>query len=420
MGKGFLHHLEGSIWPGWGSAGTEHGVSGLVSAASEIHSVFTGNLLFMAMDNPDAFLGKTAIASGEALGKSLAGQAAKTPALEHAHQQAMTALEHVGHAAGLAWPTILHGLVSHVPYVTVALSATREIRLYREQKTTLDRAILNVSVDTGGVIVGIGAAELGLHAAGAAWHPFAPVQFVVTAGGAIIGRSVAKQFRLRHWKKARAAYEELSNSQARLNERLAAEVTAATRATVERERALYVATVGYPEFLEQAEAAELAALTTRLRDATVSYVGNVQELVKAAAQAGGSVGVVSPVAKLPQTLKAYNDYARQGRYAAALLTLTKDPVPVPGDWRPGRGYREVCWQTASRISELSDASRVRVALWATDAGDIYRRHSAAIDTDLRPKVAKAAQEAQTARTALQAAAETVRREAEVARVKTTE
>ena len=419
VGKGFLHHLEGSIWPGWGSVGTEHGVRGLVSAAGEIHSVFTGNLLFTLMDDPDAFLGKTVVASAEALGKSLGGQAAKTPALEHAHQHAMTALEHVGHAAGLAMPTILHGLVTHVPYVTVALSATREIRLYREQKTTLDRAILNVSVDTGGVIAGIGAAELVVHATGAAWHPFAPVQFVLTAGGSIIGKSVAKQVRLHHWKKARAAFEELSNSQARLNERLAAEVTAATRATVERERALYLATIGYPELLEQAEAAELAALTTQLRDATVSYVGSVRELVQAAAQVGGPVDVVPSVAKLPQTLQAYSDCERRGQYAAALLTLTKDPVPVPGDWRPGREYREVCWQIASRISDLSDASRVRVARWAIAAGDSYRQHSAAIDTDLRPKVAMAAEEAAAARTALQAAAETVRREAEAARVKTT-
>jgi hypothetical protein len=419
LGKGFLHHLEGSIWPGWGSAGGEHGVMGLLSAVGDIHAVFGGSLLFSLVDGPEVFGGKALEAIGSAIGSSYAKQAAKTPALEHAQQHAMTALEHMGHAAGLALPEILHGLVSHVPVVTVALSATREIRLYQEQKTTLDRAILNVGVDTGGVVVGIGAAELGLHAAGALWHPFAPVQIAVTATGAIIGRSVAKQFRLRHWKKARAAFEALSQSQAGLKERLAADLAGAASATVDRERALYLAAVGYPELLEQAEAAELATLTTRLRDATASYAGTVQELVRAA-QDDGSAGAVLRVAELPQTLRAYDEYAGQGQYAAALLTLTKDPLPVPGDWRPGREYRELCWQTASRISELSDASRIRVARWATRAGKSYRQRSAAINAVLEPKVKAVAQQAETARAALEAAAETVRREAVAARVKTKE
>jgi hypothetical protein len=403
-----LHHIERGFMPALGSASGEHGLMAL----AEVPGMLSGGLLGTLFDSPEEFPLKAAELVAKSFGEGYLGQAARSPLLEHAQNQAETALHQVAHAAGLALPDVLHGLVSHVPFVTIALSATREIRLYRQQKTTLDHAILNVAVDTGGVIAGIGAAELGLHAAAAAWHPAAPIQIALTAGGAIAGRSIAKQVRLRHWKKARAEYETLSKSHADLAGRLAAQVTDTARHAVERERSLYLTRVGYPELMRQAESTELAALIRRLREATSGYAGTVRSLLEAGATPvppaiNGALGSVRDCAVL----------ADDGRYASALLTLTADPVPVPDGWGPGREYRELCWQTATRISELSDGSRARVARWATDSTAEFQRHAAAIGSVVTPALERARSQSETARAALEAAAAAERREADAAGVK---
>ena len=126
MIEGFIHYVEHSIVPGVGT----------LFAAGDDAPLDT---LYLAK-----FLGKD-------VGSTYLHQAAKTPLLQDGQHQLDLAAHHVTHAAGLAAPDLVHGVVGHIPFVTLALSTTREIRLYRNDKTTLDQAIVNITVDTGGV-----------------------------------------------------------------------------------------------------------------------------------------------------------------------------------------------------------------------------------------------------------------------------
>jgi hypothetical protein len=424
MAHGTIKHVADSLVPSLGANTSEHGLMGLVSALSTVHSELTGGLLGVLFDDPDTFPLAVATDVAKGLGLSYLDAAKGTPLIEQAQHQAEAALQQVAHGAQLALPEAMHAAIGHIPFVTVAFSATREIRLYRDEKTTLDHAILGVAVDTGGVIAGIGAGELTAHLIAGA-HPGAPIQIPLTIAGSIAGRTVAKRLRQHAWRQARHHYEELSASQAGTEARLAAELTETARAAIGRERTLYLARVGYPELVERAQAAELKVLTTRFRDATASYASTALELLNAggAAGAGARAAAAKPPAAItaiggvPSAARNCDARSKRGEYASALLTLTAEPIPAPEGWRPGREYRQLCRQTATRVTEITDGHRTRVARWAVDSAATYRTHSAAIDAALTAKMKAIQAECAAARTALEAAAEAEQREADAAGVK---
>ena len=266
MTHGTIQHVADSLVPSLGASTSEHGLMGLVSTLETLHGELTGGLLGVLFDDPDAFPLAAATDVAKGIGLSYL-DAAKGTTLHRAGPAPGPGGAAAGqdHGAQLALPEVMHAALDDIPFVTIAFSATREIRLFREQKTTLDHAILGVAVDPGGVIAGIGAGELTAHLIAGA-HPGAPIQIPLTIAGSIAGRTVAKRFRLHAWRQAHRHYEELSASQAGTAERLAAELADTTRTAIGRP--LYLARVGYPELVKRAQAAKLAVLISRLKDAT--------------------------------------------------------------------------------------------------------------------------------------------------------
>jgi len=423
VAHGAIDHIESDILPGLGSVTREHGVAGLVASFFQVKDALAGGLLTKMMEDPEALPLAVLWDGAKGGGEEYLREASKTAALEHARQQAESALHSVAHSAGLALPDVLHTAVAHIPFVTLALSATREFRLYRDEKTTLDHAVLNVAVDTGSVIVGIGVAELAGHAMAGA-HPGFFVQIPLTILGSVAGRSFAKHFRQRDWKKARADYQALSESCAGRDQAMAAELARTVRTTIARERTLYLARVGYPELLERAEAAELEALMAQLRTATVGYADTVENLIRAAGQLDGKAAArssrdaVSTIAAAkPRVSKSSIVQQRDGMYASALLTLTGDPLPVPEGWHPAQRYRAECEGIASRLSALSDKNRIRLSRWLADSAAEYQRRTEAMDSEIAPKARALEARASADRAALLAAAQTEQRARESAGVK---
>jgi hypothetical protein len=397
MIEGFIHYVEHSIVPGVGT----------LFAAGDDAPLDT---LYLAK-----FLGKD-------VGSTYLHQAAKTPLLQNGQHQLDLAAHHVTHAAGLAAPDLVHGVVGHIPFVTLALSTTREIRLYCNDKTTLDQAIVNITVDTGGVFVGITGAELAVHLIAGA-HPGGIITIPAGIAGSIIARTFTRKHRQRPYKEALENYTALTTAYSGKALELATEMSETARGAVGRERRAYLARVGSPTLAQQAAATELQTLTTRLRAATVTYSKTVLDLIEAGTNtsagtapnghmASGSVPAVKAIGEVTVAAKQCDTQARQAQYAPALLTLTKPALPAPDLWRPGREYRELCRQTAMRISQLADRNRTDVARWANGATAEFRKRNEAIGAVVSAKAEAVQQECTSARHAIDAAAQIVQREAD--------
>ena len=128
--------------------------------------------------------------------------------------------------------------------------------------------------------------------------------------------------------------------------------------------------------------------------------------------ASGPVDAVKAAGEVNGCRKALRCSGPPAQYASALLTMTKPALPAPDTWRPSREYRELCQQTATRISELADHNRSDVARWATRATAEFRKRNEAIGAVVSAKSEAVQQECASARNAIEAAAKTVQREAE--------
>jgi hypothetical protein len=394
MMEGFIHYVEQSIVPGVGT-------------------------LFAAEDEPLAAF-DIAKFLGKGIGSSYLHEAAATPLIQNGQQQLDLVTHQAAHAAGLAAPDLLHGVIGHVPFVTLALSTTREIRLYRDDKTTWDQAIVNIAIDTGGVFAGITGAELAVHFIAGA-HPAGIITIPAGIAGSIIARAFIKKHRQRPYKEALDKYSELTSTFSVKALELATALSETARTTIGRERRIYLASIGVPTLAQQTAKNELDALITSLRAATVTYSRTVLDLMATgtAASAGsdpddeaGSSDAVRAAKKITGAVKQSDTQARSGQYAPALLTLTKPALPAPDAWRPGREYRELCQQTAARISELTERNRADVARWATGATAKFKKRNEAIGAIVSAKSHSIQLECTEARQAIEAAAKTVQREAD--------
>ena len=312
-------------------------------------------------------------------------------------------------------PDLLHGALGHVPFVTMALSTTREIRLYHDRKTTLDRSIRNVTIDTVSVATGLTAGEIAAHFIGGAHSGFVSVPF--TIAGSLIARRLLKGIKQRPYKEALARYEEVESAYSGKALEIATDLSAAAYGAVAQQRSPYLARVGLPPGIEQAAAAELAALTAGLRTATAGYLSSVQAVLDAATQQSANPAADDPSRSvladdLSESMRNCDTQLQSGRYAGALLTLTRSTLPAPETWRPGREYRALCATTATRIAELADRNREDVARWATEAAAEFRERHEEIGVLVSAKAQTATQECAAAETALKEAAEAVEREAQ--------
>lgn len=395
MIEGFIHYVEQSIVPGVGT-------------------------LFAAEDDTPLAAFDIAKWLGKGFGSSYLHEAATTPLIQNGQQQLELVTHQAAHAAGLAAPDLLHGVIGHVPFVTLALSTTREIRLYRDDKTTWDQAIVNIAIDTGGVFAGITGAELAVHFIAGA-HPAGIITIPAGIAGSIIARVFIKKHRQRPYKEALDKYSELTSTFSAKALELATALSETARTTIGRERRIYLASIGVPTLAQQAAKTELHALITSLRTATVTYSKTVLDLIETgtAASAGsdpndqaGSSDAFRAAEKITGAVKQSDTQARSGQYAPALLTLTKQALPAPDAWRPGREYRELCQQTAARISELTERNRADVARWATEATAKFKKRNEAIGAIVSAKSQAVQLECTEARQAIEAAAKTVQREAD--------
>lgn len=100
-----------------------------------------------------------------------------------------------------------------------------------------------------------------------------------------------------------------------------------------------------------------------------------------------------------------------GRYAAALLTLTDSPLPAPPTWRPAADYRQLCATTATRIAELTDGDRIDMARWATESARLFRTRAERVSTLLTAETKSAEQELSGAAAVVREAEAVVRTEA---------
>jgi hypothetical protein len=397
MIEGFIQHVEHSIVPSLGT-------------------------LFATGD--DAPLAAVDVANffGKELGSTYLHDAAQTPQLQDVQHQLGLAAHQATHAAGLAAPDLLHGVVGHIPFITLALSTTREIRLYRDDKTTLDQAIVNIAVDAGGVFAGITGAELTVHLIAGA-HPAGIITIPAGIAGSIIARTLIRKHRQRPYKEALENYSALTSAYSTKALELATELSEEARTTIARERTIYLARVGLPTLVQQAASTELDTLIAGLRAATVTYSKTVFDLIEAGTRASagtdpnnhgapGSGDAVRAVDEVTGAAEHCDTQVRHGQYAPALLTLTKPALPAPDTWRPSREYRELCRQTATRISELADQNRADIARWATGATAEFRQRNEAVGVIVAAKSEAVQQECASARQAIEEAANTVQREAE--------
>ncbi|HZI77397.1 MAG TPA: hypothetical protein VFD73_25815, partial [Gemmatimonadales bacterium] len=333
---GFAHHPLAGITPAGAIEEFIHYVE---------HSIVpSAATLLAAGDDVPLDIAYVAKFLAKGVGSSYLHQAAKTPLLQDSQHQLELAAHHMTHAAGLAVPDLVHGVVGHIPFVTLALSTTREIRLYRRDKTTLDQSIVNITVDTGGVFAGVTGAELAVHLIAGA-HPAGIITIPAGIAGSIIARTLTRKYRQRPYKEALENYSALTTAYSGKALELATELSDTARSTVGRERTLYLTRVSSPTLAQQAAATELQTLTTRLRAATVTYSKTVLDLLEAGTKtmagtapndhpASGSVPAVKAVAEITGAAKRCDTQVRQAQYAPALLTLTKPALPAPDSWRP--------------------------------------------------------------------------------------
>jgi hypothetical protein len=265
------------------------------------------------------------------------------------------------------------------------------------------------------VATGLTAGEIAAHFIGGVHSGFVSVPF--TIAGSLIARKLLKGIKQRPYREALARYEEVESAYSGKALEVASELSAAAHAAVTQQRSAYLAHVGSPPGIEQAAAAELAALTASLRTATAGYLSSVQAVLEtslpqpAHLDADDRSGTVLPDT-LSESMRNCDTQLQGGQYAGALLTLTGSPLPAPETWRPSREYRALCAATATRIAELADRNREDVARWAAEAAVEFRERNSEIGTFVSAQAHTAKRECAAAEAVLKEAAEAVEREAQ--------
>jgi hypothetical protein len=418
-GREFVHQVWGNLLP----SASPPGASSAFSIARELakggdhlgetalNTVFHGGLLAAIADSPE-----TTVVMLTSLGSSLAAAIGKqlethNPAVIDAQAHLGDAAHHAAHAAGLAAPDALHAVVGHVPFVTLALSSIREIRLLNDGATTAGRAVENVVIDVAGVAGGL---TIGAIVASLIPGPHQVVAVPAAIGGVVAARKLASdRVKQRHLKEAiealavaKATYAATSlSATARLEETVRQELT--------EHHAAYLAALSAPPDTASS-AAELARLTAQRRAATAAYLRSVNDVLTASGRQGkaGTRAADLPVTReLPGLIRDCDAKLARNEHAAALLTLTSSPLPAPQTWRPAREYRQLCTTTASRVAELCDGDRTKLARWTTDSAALFRTHSDQAGTVIKAEAARVAQELNPGAAAVRDADAMVTREA---------
>lgn len=135
------------------------------------------------------FAGVTAVVAANALGEGLTHMSVAAAAA--APGEMVAAVGHAGAEAAGGFD-LSDASGAHFPWITLALSTVRELRLLNDGKTEVERSLKNVALDTGGTAVG---ALAGAKAGALVGSFFGPIGTTVGAvlggiGGAIGGRQI--------------------------------------------------------------------------------------------------------------------------------------------------------------------------------------------------------------------------------------
>jgi uncharacterized metal-binding protein len=381
-GREFVHQVSGNILPTASPPGASSAFSitwelakgGKHLGDTALNTVYHGGLL-AAMDSSDP-----AVAIATSLGSGLAAAIGKqldthNPAVIDAQAHLEDAAHHAGHAAGLAAPDFLHAAVGHLPVVTLTLSSIREVRLLNEGATTAGRAVENVVIDVAGVAGGL---TIGAIVASLIPGPHLLVTVPTAIGGVFAARKlVAERVKQRHLKEAIEALAAAKTIYAAASLSATARLEGTVRRELTEHRAAYLAALSAPPDTA-GSAAELARLTARLRAATAAYLRCVDDVLAAGgrqAKTGTRAADLPVTREMPGLIRNCDAKLTRSEHASALLTLTASPLPAPQTWRPAREYRQLCSVTASRVAELCDGDRTKLARWATDSAALFRTHS---------------------------------------------
>jgi hypothetical protein len=381
---------------------TNHGLEAGIESVAHSSEAIAASLPFkLAFAEPGArglafekFLGKQGFDGF----KELTQLSAKAPQMHQAGVHVVTAGHHLG--AGL------HGVMGHVPWVTLVLSSVREVRLGLDHKTTLDRAFTNVVLDVSGVGVGYAAAA----AAGAIVGIHGGPLIVLAVPGAMIGRKFSDKIKRKKFQKATDAYDLVSAAYPGQVLVLANEFAGTARSEIHSARDQFVRTLVAPRPLEETSKKALGPLVRTLHEATAAYTDRATALLVESGTPSGNKA-------RKQLARAADDHRRsgaaldEGRFLEALMMLTATPLPALPSWGPSDAYASVCTTTASRLRDMGDARREANARWAVDAG---RRLDGTLETlgaSLVDAVATHDRRADAVRAGLESAAAAMNREA---------
>ena len=303
-----------------------------------------------------------------------------------ASPQIHDAIGQLGNAADLGGTAVLHAVAGHIPVVTLALSASREIQLRRERELAVAQSVRNVMIDVGGVTVGLGttvvaASIVGLHGLAAA---------PVTVPGAIAGAVGAKVYKRRRYLKAVALYEQRRSEYEVACRQVQADYAQEIRNVVVEQRAALTQEISDPAPLESDTRSNLQEPVAELQRAACRYLERARALIDAATQVQAArASADAPLEGIQQRLRAGEQALAagerdivQGRFAAALMHVAEASPPLVA-WHPSLEYEAACTSAAQRISALADSHREEIGQWIKNTARQIETHMTAIETAVK-------------------------------------
>jgi hypothetical protein len=323
----------------------------------------------------------------EVLGQQAMESAAVAAAVEHAGQ----AVHALDGALGM------DGVLGHIPVITALVSTVRETRLLQSEKTTINSAVKNLSLDlagTGGgavlggkIGVGVGAI-LGLA-------PGAAAGGLIGAGiGAMAGRLTTNRMKASRLRGAETDLEQVREAYPEQMRSAAAELSTAVAGEADVARAGFRAEIGAAPRAEIRYRDELTSAADDLRTAIIAYVADVEAAIARARRLAAAgrlarveLGRAESALTATQAAVAADAEPASDIPLLRLCALAHAGPPVPPTGRLGMRYRESARHVAATVSRLTAEYAHELETWTERASTRFanatRELSAAIEPELR-------------------------------------
>jgi hypothetical protein len=426
----FVQHAQSNILPNLSSYVHPH--DGLLLATYHAAMGAKGTLLgkvLLSGFNPEAAFPKYLEGVGQHSVALLANHAWQSSNVQAAVSQLHAAghsfggaqLAAASHSAGAthAVVTAMHGVLGHVPVVTLVLATAREVRLRRQHDISVQQSVVNVAVQVAGAGAGLAAAATtsaiaGLHG-GPAFFVTVPLAMAGGIGGALALRGIKK----RRFAKAYEQYQRVQGDYDEQFSQLVAELSTNVIGEVERHRRKFVSSLPSLTRFEDVAPEEFAKVVANFRGATAQYAERIAGLLSAFESVGGGLGVArvrtlrEQLAAMGTRVAECNRHLAVGEPAAALLALTDGSIPMAASWRPSEDYRSICDGTGEWLQDAAKRHRAAICEWTKGAGRAFERCKADIQKGVEAAVQHSNQEREAAAAPVAAALSVVEREAAI-------